>query len=193
MKRVFTGVVWLSLLAGVALSAGAAELPKVLILNYPQEEALRQQMTAQAIKGLADAGFTDKQNVEIITSSRSDFEEEMAFVAQTQPAVVIDFSYRIQEDVKRFAQMDVGIDQSGHDEQVRGVEAPGAPAPPQRGGGRALGRIVAGMVADQPGDAAVLDEQRAPVEPGVFAQPAGIVDLEFHSHSMVPGGLVVMS
>ena len=74
----------------------------------------------------------------------------------------------------RLAQMHVRVDQSRHDDFV-------------------AARRVGGEIAFQLRDAAVGDPDRPAMEPPVVAQPAGVVDLELHSHSMVPGGLVVTS
>ena len=63
-----------SLLAGVALSAGAAEMKKVLIFNFPGDP-LRQTMAAQAIKGLENAGFINHQNIEVIVKQQSSSED----------------------------------------------------------------------------------------------------------------------
>ena len=91
------------------------------------------------------------------------------------------------------AQMHVGVDQARHGEQALRVDPPRGCRPSQRSQRGALGGIVAGVVAFQLRDAAVREEHRPPMEPTVVAQPAGVVDLELHSHSMVPGGLVVRS
>ena len=80
-----------SLLAGVALSAGAAELKKVVILNIP-EDSVRASEAQHVIKGLEQAGFKDGEQIEITHIFLKNVEEDVAAVKSLNPALVIDVS-----------------------------------------------------------------------------------------------------
>ena len=89
-----------SLLAGVALSAGAAEMKTVVILTYPGDAAEHRILMAQAaINALAQAGFVNQQQVaiEVWKDEYAQVEDEAAALQQRNPAVVIDCSARQQQ------------------------------------------------------------------------------------------------
>ncbi len=100
MKRILKTVVFLSVLASVALSAGAAEMKTVIILTYPGDTAEHCIFMAKsAINALAQAGFVDQQNVtiEVWKDQYANVEDEAAALEQRSPSVVIDCSSRPQQ------------------------------------------------------------------------------------------------
>ena len=95
MKRICTTVVLLGVLAGVTLSAGAAEMKKALIFNFPGE-GYKASEAQQAIAALEAAGFVENQQVNITIWQPQSSEEAAAKVNELKPDVVIDFSSRNQ-------------------------------------------------------------------------------------------------
>ena len=100
MRTLMNTVALVGLLAGVALSAGAAEMKTVVILTYPGDAAEHRILMAQsAINALAQAGFVNQQQVaiEVWKDEYAQVEDEAAALQQRNPAVVIDCSARQQQ------------------------------------------------------------------------------------------------
>ena len=95
MKTVMNAVVLWSLLAGFALSAGAAEMKKVLIFNYPGEP-YKVSQAQQVISALQEAGFVENQQATFTILQPQSSEEAAAKVNEIMPDVVIDLSARNQ-------------------------------------------------------------------------------------------------
>ena len=94
MKRYWmTGLVGMALLGAFALGAGAAEMKKVVIENFPNDR-LKVSETARAVKALEDAGFIEGQNVMIQILHDTDIEADAAKIQELQPDVIIDISQR---------------------------------------------------------------------------------------------------
>ena len=65
MKRMMNTVAWLGLLAGVTLSAGAAEMKKVVLFNFNASES-GIMMFPRAVNALQQAGFEDGKQIRIM-------------------------------------------------------------------------------------------------------------------------------
>ncbi len=97
MKRHWIkGLMAMVLLGMMASGSLAAELKKVVMLDFPQD-ALRQKLVEQTVKGLEQAGFVDQQNIEIHLVHPKSAEEEIAQIQTLNPAVVIGMSPRLQQ------------------------------------------------------------------------------------------------
>ena len=90
------GLLGVFMLGALASAGPAAEMKKVVILDFPQD-ALRQKLVEQTIKGLEQGGFVDQQNIEIHMVHPKSAEEEIIQIQALNPAVVIGMSPRLQQ------------------------------------------------------------------------------------------------
>ena len=93
MKRVFEMGILLSIMAGVALSASAAEMKKALVLNYPGDP-MRQTMAEHALKGLESAGFKAGSNLAVTVAQPQSVQDAVKLTRDLTPDIVIDVGVR---------------------------------------------------------------------------------------------------